>query len=103
MSFRPETGDVPIGIPQAYAELSRGAFSVWIRMSHIADEDMAKGRRAIAEICGYSQAQMNRILTELRRKKYIAIEPPERVGIPTRLSTPKRPMLISYGNRFFRF
>jgi hypothetical protein len=101
-TFRPQSGDTPVSIPDAYQELSRGAFAVWVRMALVPDEDLAKGRAALARTCGYSPAQMNRVLAELQRKKYVAVDNPGAVGAPARLRTPKRPLIVSCHNRFVR-
>lgn len=103
MSFLPKEGDIPVSIPQAYSQLSRSAFSVWILCSHINDSDFKKGRKRLSEICGYSKAQINRIISELVQKGYLRIESSTIVGYPTRFYMPKRPIIFSHENRFYRF
>lgn len=68
--LRPIPIDEPTTIQTAYKELSKTAFSVWIRLM-VADEKELIGRDNIEEAIGFSQMQTTRILQELRRKGYV--------------------------------
>jgi len=60
----------PITIPQAYRSLSKQAFAVWIRLLVVPDKQLVN-RSKIAKMLGYSAANSDVVLRELKLKGYI--------------------------------
>jgi len=68
------SGVVGVPIAQAYRELSPSAFSVWIIMHTLDDDDMV-GRAVFAKNVGFSEGRMGYIIQELRLKQYVDVTP----------------------------
>lgn len=63
-----------VTIRQAYEELSRPAFTTWVFM-HVMEDDELIGREAFSVHLGYSSARHGYIIQELRLKQYIDVIP----------------------------
>jgi hypothetical protein len=87
-----------ISIADAYAELTRNEFAVWIRMMTMDDDELI-GRKKTCERLGYKESRGSAILTELKYKKYISVTPTAGVTSPSRIEVVKRAK-ISGPNRF---
>lgn len=77
------------GIAEAYDELTRNAFAIWIRMHTMTPNQLAMGRAKIAKVFGYSPDRNNVVMRELFHKGYIVFEP-RGVGKPTTIHLTKR-------------
>lgn len=62
------------GIAGAYAELSRAAFAVWIRLMIMTDDELSRGREHLSRELGYSEPGASLVLKELIRKGYIRMQ-----------------------------
>lgn len=93
-------GEGPCFIADGYAELTRSAFAVWVRLAVAEDEQLHAGRGELAKVLGYSRRQCNQLLRELELKGFIA---PISDGPWQRTTVVllRRPM-ISRGDRFMR-
>lgn len=60
-------------IDQAYDELTRSAFAVWIRLMTERPETLKMGKAKLAALLGYSPRRSDEVLTELARKGYISV------------------------------
>ena len=85
----------PIRIAEAYEELTRQGFAVWMRLV-IMEYNELSNRKVLAKVLGYSVARSNQILRELKRKGYISFI----VGAswePTEVVIERRPFLEGRG------
>lgn len=94
-------GEGPADIGDAYNELSRSAFAVWIKLSVVSDEDLHGGRQHLSGLCGYSERRFNEVLLELERSGYITFLPNGPYQ-PTTISISRKP-LLKQGDKFTRF
>lgn len=90
-----------VKIADAYAELSKEAFSVWIRMAVESDRILAGGLGRMAETFGYRERGFREILRQLRNAGYIRITTPPHGGIPAPLHISRRPLLVGH-DRFVK-
>lgn len=91
----------PCDITEAYDQLSRNAFAVWIRLSVAEQEELRSGRTNLAERIGYSTRQCNEVLRELDRKGFITFLP-EGPWRRTTIVVTRKP-LLQRGHGFVRF
>lgn len=64
-------GKESAGIDEAYRELTRQAFAVWVRLMTIPHEELEKGQTNLARILGFKFPQKIAPVKELARKGYI--------------------------------
>lgn len=69
------TEEGPIDIIDAYQELSKSAFAVWIRLSVSSQEQLGSGRKNLSKILGYSYNRSNAVLYELEKKGFVVYLP----------------------------
>lgn len=85
-----------VRLGDAYADLTREAFAVWIRLS-IEDEhtlrEMGVGKMAL--VLKYKKRGFYDILCQLRNKGYVRYRTPK-LGERGRVHLSKRPMLVGY-------
>jgi len=74
-----------VGVVDAYDELSQEAFSIWMRLHMLDDEQLATGHTKLCRVVGYSEARYIAILRDLRVAGYVKFIPAERPGLPTTL------------------
>ena len=101
MAKRPVELDDAVRIDEAYDDLTREAFAVWIRM--MVDGDVVLhvfGITALALRYNYKKRQFSTILRQLRNKGYVRFATPPR-GKPAVIKIAKRPLLVGY-NRFVK-
>jgi len=67
-------GGESVGIIDAYAELTRPAFAVWIRLMAMTPEQLTLGRDFLAKQLGYSEPGASQVLKELSRKAYLKVD-----------------------------
>jgi hypothetical protein len=63
-----------VSIEEAFEDLSRPAFCIWIRMHTMTPNQLAMGRAKIAKVFRYSPDRSTVILRELFHKGYIVPE-----------------------------
>lgn len=63
----------PKHLNEAYEELSKPAFSVWIRLMTIPRIERLTGRTSLSKTLRLSVSQLNRILVELQNKGYVGL------------------------------
>lgn len=64
-----------ISIADAYEDLTRCAFAVWIRLHTFTPNQLGMGRAKLGRALGYSPDRSNVIIRELFHKGYIIPEP----------------------------
>lgn len=91
----------PCSLSAAYAQLSRPAFAIWIRMSVAERGDLRVGRAKLSRMLGYSRRQGDELLRELERKGFVAFIPhgPYRRTVIVIVRKP----LLEQGHGFTRF
>ncbi len=91
----------PCGLAEAYEQLTRAAFAVWIRMSVAERSELRMGRGKLSRLLGYSRRQGDEVLRELERKGFVAFIPhgPWRRTIVVVVRKP----LLERGHGFTRF
>jgi hypothetical protein len=94
-------GEGPCSLIEAYEELSRPAFAIWIRMAVAEHDDLRAGRTKLTALLGYSRRQGNELLKELERKGFVTFLPGGRWR-KTIVVIARRPLLAA-GNFFTRF
>jgi hypothetical protein len=95
-----EETDCPT-IEQAYDELTREAFSVWIRLMVVSSSDLRNGKKDLSKICNYSLNRFYTIMKELYNKGYVSYIKPSRLGTKHTVLLKKR-ALISGRNHFIK-
>lgn len=97
--FYPDEGPCPLA--QAYEELTRSAFAIWIRMSVAGKGELRMGRGKLSRMLGYSRRQGDELLRELERKGFVAFIPhgPYRRTVVVVVRRP----LLEHGHGFARF
>lgn len=88
-----EYGLGPIGIKEAYSELTRAGFAAWFRLVVEPPETLTRGRVHLAKVLGYSERRADDIFRELKRKGYIRLIRAHRPGLPTRVVIERRPLI----------
>lgn len=78
-----------VSIADAYDDLTRNAFAIWIRMHTMTPNQLAMGRAKIARVFNYSSDRNNVVMRELFHKGFIVFEP-KGVGKPTTIHLTKR-------------
>lgn len=91
----------PCPLIDAYNQLTRKAFAVWIRLSLASPEELHAGRTKVALMLGYSKRQGDEVLRELERSGFIAFLP-EGPWQRTTIVVARKP-LIQRGHGFARF
>lgn len=86
----------PVRIEEAYSELSRNAFAVWMRLV-VMEPDQLRGRYEIARLLGYSPGRSNQVLMELKRKGYISFITHGKPFKPTEIFIERRPLVEARG------
>lgn len=61
----------PVGLAEAYTELSKSAFSVWIRLNSMTQKELRSGKSVLCKILGYKSERGISVLEELERSGYI--------------------------------
>jgi len=91
----------PCGLVEAYEQLSRPAFSVWIRLSVADPHELRQGRARLSRFLGYSRRQGDELLRELERTGFITFLPhgPWRRTVIVIVRKP----LLERGHGFARF
>lgn len=90
-----------VKLEEAYNDLTREAFAVWIRLMVEPDHVLERaGMWKIAEKCNYGKRQFSNILRQLRNKGYLRYRSTS-PGVPVKLHVAKRPMLIGF-DRFVK-
>jgi hypothetical protein len=91
----------PCGLAEAYDQLTRGAFAIWIRMAVAERRELRVGRAKLSLMLGYSRRQGDELLRELERKGFVAFLPhgPWRRTV---VVLTRRP-LLERGHSFTRF
>jgi hypothetical protein len=95
----PDEGPCPLA--EAYGQLSRPAFAIWIRMSVAPRAELRIGRAKLSRLLGYSRRQGDELLRELERKgfvTFIAHGPYRRTVVVI-----TRKPLLEQGHSFTRF
>jgi len=95
---RIRSDDDPATITEAFKELSKSAFAVWIRLMMVPEKQLVN-RIEMAKLLEYSPAQCNSILRELKQKGYLKMIRGSKVGDPTRFVI-KRRAIIAGPNQF---
>lgn len=95
----PDEGPCPLA--DAYEELTRAAFAIWIRMSVAGRGELRMGRGKLSRMLGYSRRQGDELLRELERKGFVGFIPhgPYRRTVVVILRRP----LLEHGHGFARF
>ncbi len=88
-------------IEQAYEELTREEFAVWIRMMMLPDEILCKGKKHVGKICKYSTNYFYKLMKGLHAKDYITYVKPAILGKPFTIILRKKAM-ISGVNHFIK-
>jgi predicted transcriptional regulator len=86
-------------IAQAYDELSREAFSVWMRLMVMSNNELQIGKKNLSKVCNYSLNRFYSIMKELYNKGYVAYVKHKRLGTKHIILLKKR-ALISGRNSF---
>jgi hypothetical protein len=87
----------PFPVQDALAELSEGAFCVWVAMLAIPPAELRKGRRNLARLTRYPRSTLDRRLRELRDKGYIRLVMHGfESGTPTEIILVKRAQLAGF-------
>ena len=89
-------------INQAYSELSRSAFAVWIRLMAEPPDVLKLGKAHLAGLLGYGLRRTDEVLTELRRKGYIGVIRPEGVAAPLTIVIRRRALINARVGSFQR-
>jgi hypothetical protein len=91
----------PCGLAEAYEQLSRGAYAIWLRMSVADRAELRMGRGRLSKLLGYSRRQGDELLRELERKGFVMFVPhgPWRRTIIVIVRKP----LLERGHNFTRF
>jgi hypothetical protein len=85
----------PIAINDAFNELTKTEFAVWIRLCTMSPNQQAIGRNKLYRILNYQvQRPSDTILRQLSDKGYILFEP-KGIGKPTAVLIVKRPRISS--------
>jgi len=95
----PDEGPCPIA--DGYAQLSRKAFAVWIRLSVAEPDELRAGRTNVSALLGYSKRQGDEVLRELERNGFIAFLP-DGPWKRTTIVVARKP-LLQRGHGFARF
>lgn len=95
----PDEGPCPIA--DAYDQLTRRAFAVWIRLSVAEPDDLRAGRARLSDLLGYSRRQGDECLRELERKGFITFLP-DGPWKRTSIVVARKP-LLQRGHSFARF
>lgn len=82
----------PRRLDDAFAELSEGAFAVWIRLMVLPTPCLA-GRRRCARALGYSPRTLDRRLRELHGKGYVRLIM-RREGRSTQIVLARRALIV---------
>jgi len=90
----PGNGD--LSLADAYKELSRTAFAVWVRLMASSEEELGMGRRKLAIHLDYGKNQCNVLLRELRDKGFISMIP--QPGRITRFAIERRAIITNRAN-----
>jgi len=80
-------------IEQAYDELTKPGFAVWMRLMVTPRHHLSSGRERLATLMGYSRGRFDYILKELYNKGYIGLEKNAMVGKPTSIVLARRAIL----------
>ena len=80
-----------VSIDQAFEELKRSSFALWIRMMTLSPSDMAAGRLHLARELGWSRDSFNVHVRDLVENGYIELRPSP--GYPTKLVLLKVPSM----------
>lgn len=67
-------------IEQAYDELSREAFAVWMRLMIMSNKDLQRGKKYLSKLCNYSLNRFYAIMKELYNKTYVSYVKTSRLG-----------------------
>lgn len=78
----------PIGLEEAYKDLSRQTFAVWVRLMVATDEERKLGRKRLAKLLGYGSQRGGEVFRELKRLGYVEWIP--YVGRPSELVVLRR-------------
>lgn len=91
----------PCALADAYQELTRAAFAIWIRIAVAERSELRVGRARLSRMLGYSRRQGDELLRELERKGFIALLPsgPWRRTVVVLMRRP----LLEHGHSFTRF
>jgi len=92
------TGPQIYTVEAAYNDLTQEAFAVWVRLLVASETTLRQGRRALANVTGYSVSRFNAILRELKLKGYVKIK--SSPGLPTEVVIVSR--LLAASARFVR-
>lgn len=88
-----------IRIADAYADLPREAFAVWIRLSVMAPKNFSLGYRKLCSRFGYERHRFAEVIQKLQFKGYVRIERDESPFGRCTIHIVRRPMLV--GADFF--
>jgi hypothetical protein len=91
----------PCGLAEAYDQLTKPAFAIWIRMAVAERPELRAGRAKLSRLLGYSRRQGDELLRELERKGFVAFIPhgPWRRTVVVLVRRP----LLERGHSFTRF
>lgn len=81
-------------IEEAYNDLSRNAFAIWIRLMVTPERELEAGRKALARSFGCSVSAFNRTIRELKLKGYVDLVPQAKAGEPSTIVISKRARLV---------
>lgn len=95
----PDEGPCPIA--DAYGQLTRKAFAIWIRLSVAEPDELRAGRARVSRLLGYSKRQGDEVLRELERCGFITFLP-EGPWQRTTIVVVRKP-LLQRGHGFARF
>lgn len=60
-------------LPEAYRELTKTAFAVWVLLHTMTEAELSAGRKVIASALGKTTSSANDVFRELRRKGFVGI------------------------------
>ena len=89
-------------IAHAFSELNPQAFSLWIRLVMVADRDLARGGRHVADLIKLPRRTFDRTIKSLRDFSYVEIDEQKRPGEPSKIIL-KRRAYITGTNHFVQF
>lgn len=89
----------PVRIADAYQELSKEGFAVWILMAVTSAKVLESGLGKMASEFGYKERGFRKVLSELRNKGYVRYVTRTRLPVPLQIA--RRPLLAGH-DRFVK-
>ena len=90
-----------VRLDEAYDDLTREAYAVWIRLQIVPDHELRRfGLIHLAEKFRYRQRQFGTVMRQLRNKGYVRYQA-GLPGVPANIQITKRPLLVGF-DRFIK-